>query len=125
MTEIRIFLPDIIRILSEVSQIIGDGAYSLIIFHFCDNHNFCLQELWNVEDAGEDNHRDNICKYPGSYTVANSRFTVVKWMTHSNISNNKRDLLKGKINKGFRQRRHFIYCFAMFWQIIQLKFYKI
>ena len=77
---------------SEVSQIIREITNSLIILHFfCDNHNFCLKKLWNVEEDGKDNHRDNIRQYPGSYTLANSRFTVVKWMTHSNISNKKRE----------------------------------
>ena len=76
--------------LSEVSQIIGDVAHSLIVLYFRDEHDFCLKKLRNVEDGGEDNNWDYIHQDPGCYTVAHSRLTVVKWVTHSYISNNNK-----------------------------------
>ena len=93
-------LPNIIWVFPQLSHVIGKdveniiiGLASLIKYRLIhrDIKNLCFKELWNVEDDGEDDNRDDILGNPKLYTAGEYSISVVERVTDSAVSEDDND----------------------------------
>ena len=79
-------IPDIVRVAPQLCQVVTDVADGHILrINLFSIHELRLQELWNVDDGGDDDDRYDVHEDPGGDAPPSEGLSVVEGMTDGSV----------------------------------------
>ena len=95
----KLVVPNIVRILPQLSNIVGKYIFYIIIcviyrivLVYGDVENFSFKEFRNVENDGEDNDGDDILGYPTVDAATPDSISVVERVADSEVSEDENNV---------------------------------
>ena len=81
-----LIIPDIVRCLPEVRQVVTDGVagHVLLVYTYLLDQ-LQLKKLWNVDDGGDDKDRYDVHEDPGGDAPHGQGVSVVERMTDRSV----------------------------------------